>query len=138
MTGRSVPEWIGKSADSAIPDRVKLRICIREGMRCYLTGRKLRAGEYDFEHVIPLAMWAGEGHGNRESNIRLAYRPAHREKTKDDRKALAKSDRVRKKHLGIRKAPSMRSAGFAKRPKQSKASSPIPPKFPGDILARKV
>ena len=125
MTGRSVPEWIGKSADSAIPDRVKLRICIREGMRCYLTGRKLRAGEYDFEHVIPLAMWTGEGHGNRESNIRLAYRPAHREKSKDDRKAQAKSDRVRKKHLGIRKASSFQSRGFEMRPPQNSATRSI-------------
>lgn len=122
---RSVPEWIGKTEDSKIPDRVKLRICVREGMRCYLTGRKLEAGEYDFEHVIPLALWTGEGHGNRESNIRLAYRPAHRDKTKADRKQQAKSDRVRKKHLGIRKAPAMRSAGFAKAPKQRTASRPI-------------
>lgn len=123
--GRSVPEWIGKTADTKIPDHVKLRICIREGMRCYLTGRKVRAGEYDFEHVIPLAMWTGEGHGNRESNIRLAYRPAHREKTKQDRKAQAKSDRIRKKHLGIRKAPKLRSAGFAKAPPQRSATRPI-------------
>lgn len=98
---RAVPEWIGRTADSKIPDKVKLRICIREGMRCYLTGRKLRSGEYDFEHVIALALWTGEGHGNRESNIRLAYRDAHKDKTKADRKQQAKSDRVRKKHLGI-------------------------------------
>lgn len=101
---RAVPEWIGKSADTPIPDHVKLRIWDRELGRCYLTGRKLRAGEYDFEHVIALANWTGEGHGNRESNIRLAYRPAHRVKTTQDRKAKAKSDSVRKKHVGITKS----------------------------------
>jgi 5-methylcytosine-specific restriction endonuclease McrA len=122
---RSVPEWIGKTEDSKIPDRVKLRIFEREGGRCYLTGRKLSAGEYDFEHVIPLALWTGEGHGNRESNIRLAYRPAHRDKTRQDVAQKAKSDRVRKKHLGIRKAPTMRSAGFAKAGPQRTASRPI-------------
>ena len=100
---RSVPEWIGKTDDTPIPERVQLRIWEREGGRCYLTGRKLSAGEYDFEHVIALALWTGEGHGNRESNIRLAYRPAHRDKTKADRARQAKSDRVRKKHLGITK-----------------------------------
>jgi 5-methylcytosine-specific restriction protein A len=98
---RSVPEWIGKTEDSKIPDRVQLRIFDREGGRCYLTGRKVSAGEYDFEHVIALALWTGEGHGNRESNIRLAYRPAHRDKTRQDVAQKAKSDRVRKKHLGI-------------------------------------
>jgi hypothetical protein len=103
---RAVPEWIGATADTKIPDRVKLRIWDREGGICYLTGRNLQAGEYDFEHVTPLALWTGDGHGNRESNLRLAYRPAHREKTKQDRKVQAKSDRIRKKHLGIQQPKS--------------------------------
>lgn len=98
---RSVPEWIGKTADTPIPDHVKLRIWDRENGRCYLTGRKLRAGEYDFEHVIALALWTDEGHGNRESNIRLAYREDHKAKTRSDRRAKAKSDAARKKHVGI-------------------------------------
>lgn len=125
MTGRTPPEWIGKTADSKIPEHVQLRIWDREGGRCYLTGRKLRAGEYDFEHVIALANWTGDGHGNRESNIRLAYRKAHREKTKQDRREKANSDRVRKKHIGIRKPSKMRSRGFDKAPPQNTATRPI-------------
>ena len=121
MTARAVPEWIGKTPDSEIPPHVKLRIWDREEGRCYLTGRKLRAGEYDFEHVIALALWTGEGHGNRESNIRLAYREAHKEKTRDDRQAKAKSDRVRMKHVGIKKP----SRGFPPREPQRTASRPI-------------
>jgi hypothetical protein len=119
VTGRATPEWIGKSPDTPIPDYVKLRIWDREQGRCYLTGRKLRAGEYDFEHVIALANWTGDGHGNRESNIRLAYRPAHREKTRQDVAAKAKSDRVRKKHVGIKKPkhpmPGSRASGWRRR-----------------------
>lgn len=122
---RSVPEWIGKSDDSAIPDHVKLRIWDREQGRCYLTGRKLRAGEYDFEHVIALSLWTGDGHGNRESNIRLVYRPKHREKTAQDRKAKAKSDAIRKKHVGIyrpkQKIPSKPFCGFASNAKDINA-----------------
>jgi 5-methylcytosine-specific restriction endonuclease McrA len=125
MIGRTPPEWIGRTADTPIPDHVKLRIWDRERGICYLTGRKLRAGEYDFEHVIALANWTGEGHGNRESNIRLAYRPAHREKTKQDRKAKTDSDRVRKKHVGIRPPSKMRSRGFDKAPPQHTATRPI-------------
>lgn len=124
---RSVPEWIGKTADSKIPDRVKLRIWGREDGRCYLTGRKIKPGidAYDYEHVIAIALWTGEGHGNRESNIRLALKEPHKGKTREDRQQKAKSDRVRKKHLGIRKAPTMRSAGFAKAPKQHTATRKI-------------
>lgn len=138
MTGRSNTEWVGRTPDTKIPEHVQLRIWDREGGRCYLTGRKLRAGEYDFEHVIALALWTGEDHGNRESNIRLAYRPAHRDKTKADRKAKAKSDRVRKKHVGITKSGgAIASPGFRPAEKQRSASKPLTPKFEGDILARK-
>lgn len=123
---RSVPEWIGKSADSKIPERVKLRIWAREDGRCYLTGAKIRPGDkYEFEHVIAIALWTGEGHGNRESNIRLALKAPHKVKSAQDRAQQAKSDRVRKKHLGIRPEPTMRSAGFPQRPKQRTATRPI-------------
>lgn len=118
MTGRAVPEWIGKTPDSKIPDKVQLRIWAREGGRCYLTGKKIMPGdEYDFEHVIALALWPSSGpddHGNRESNIRLALRGAHKNKTKADRKRQAKSDRIRKRHIGIKQAPKLQGRGFAK------------------------
>lgn len=99
---RAVDEWIGATADTKIPERVKLRIWEREGGRCYLTGQKIRPGDkYEFEHVIALALWTGEGHGNRESNLRLALKDAHKAKTRADRAEQAKSDRIRKRHLGI-------------------------------------
>lgn len=124
--GRKVDEWIGRTADSKIPDRVKLRIWDRESGRCYLSGQKIRPGDkYEFEHVIAVALWTGEGHANRESNIRLALKDPHKVKTAEDRAQQAKSDAVRKKHLGIRKAPTMRSAGFAKAPRQRSATRPI-------------
>ena len=123
---RSVDEWIGKTADSKIPDRVKLRVREREGDVCYLSGRKITPSDtVEYDHKIALINWAGEGHGNRESNIFPVIREPHREKTKQDVAQKAKSDRVRKKHLGIRKPPTMRSAGFAKAPPQRTASRPI-------------
>lgn len=137
MTGRATTEWIGKTADSKIPDYVKLRIWDREGGRCYLTGKKLRLGEYDFEHVIALALWTGEGHGNRESNIRLAYRPAHRDKTKSDVADKAASDRVRKKHVLPRQPSKWAKRDKVAAPAQRRASTPLAPKFPGDIMARR-
>ncbi|MEQ9634771.1 MAG: HNH endonuclease [Devosia marina] len=123
---RSVPEWIGKTEDSKIPDRVKLRVREREGDVCYLSGRKIMPGDIvEYDHRIALINWTGDGHGNRESNIYPVIKAKHREKTRQDVAEKAASARVRSKHLGIRKAPTMRSAGFAKAPKQRTASRPI-------------
>lgn len=98
MTGRSVPEWIGATADTPIPKRVKDRIWLREGGRCYLTGAKIQVGDsYEFEHVIAITL----GGENRESNIKLALTAPHKLKTKADVKARAKVARVRMKHNGI-------------------------------------
>jgi 5-methylcytosine-specific restriction protein A len=128
MTGRATSEWIGKTPDSKIPDYVKLRIWKREDGRCYLTGKKLRppADAFDYEHKIALALWTGEGHGNRESNIFLAWRPAHREKTKQDVREKAESDRVLKKHIGLGKSSRRLSGpGFHPAPKQRSATRKI-------------
>lgn len=111
---RSVDEWVAAHDDQAIPKRVKLRIWEREGGRCALTGRKIMPGDaYDFEHRIALC----NGGEHREGNICLALRAAHREKTADDVKLRAKTDRVRAKHIGAwPKSPfKIRSRGFPKR-----------------------
>ena len=61
----------------------------------------------------------------------------HRWKTSHyDVPAQAKSKRVSDKHLGIRKAPSLQSAGFKPAARQRRASSPLKPKFEFDILTR--
>jgi len=135
---RAVPEWIGRTPDSKLPDEVKLRIWERVGGRCHISSRKIMPSDaYDWEHIIPLSQWSGDGHGNRESNIAPALRGKHREKTKAEAKVRAKGKRIRKKHLGIRKATTLNGAGFARVPPQRKASTPIKPKFDGDIAARK-
>jgi 5-methylcytosine-specific restriction endonuclease McrA len=103
---RSVPEWIGKTDDSKVPPRVRLRIFERFGGRCYLSGRLLRPGDkWELEHVVALS----NGGQHRESNLAPALQEAHREKTKADRKIQKKIDRTRKNHNGIkvRKGPPM-------------------------------
>lgn len=95
---RAVPEWVGATPDTAIPRLVKLRIWEREGGRCYLTGKKIMRGDaFDYEHVRSIR----NGGENRESNIRLALRDKHQEKTAQERTDGAKADRIRAKHLGI-------------------------------------
>lgn len=99
-TGRAVPEWIGKSPDSKVPDRVKLRIFTRHNGRCHISGRQIRPGDkWDVEHVIALSL----GGENRESNLAPALVASHKIKTAQDRKVKAKDDRIRKRSIGLRK-----------------------------------
>ncbi len=97
---RSVPEWVGRTPDSAIPPRVKLRVFERHEGRCYLTGRKIRPGEaWEIEHIIALC----NGGEHRESNLAPALNLAHKLKTTQDVAAKARTARIRKRHVGIKK-----------------------------------
>lgn len=108
MTKRSVDEWVGRTPDAKIPDRVIVRIFERQGGKCAITGVRLRPGHYQADHVIPLA--AGGRHA--ESNIQLITGLAHQEKTRDDAKVIAKARRQQRRHV-LPKAPSQ----FQRRPK---------------------
>lgn len=131
---RSVPIWVGKTDDTAAPPRVRARVFERCSGKCGQCGRKIGAGEsWTLEHVIALI----NGGRNAEDNLGVTCGWCLPVKNAADAAQKAKSARVRSKHLGIRKAPTMRSAGFAKAPKQSKATAPLSPKFDGDILARR-
>lgn len=97
---RSTPEWIGKTDDTPAPPRVRLRVFERFGGVCQITGRKIQTGDqWDLDHEVALI----NGGENRESNLRPVLRTAHRKKTAEDVRAKAKSDRIRKKHLGLHK-----------------------------------
>lgn len=115
---RSVDEWKGRSDDSAIPTRVKLRIWNRENGTCYLTGHKIRPGEpFDYEHKLALYL----GGENRESNIFLALKDKHKEKTKQDREKKSASDKMTVKAFGMKSAKrKMQSRGFRSTPPRSK------------------
>ena len=112
LGGRSLPEWIGKTPDTKVPDAIRDRVFVRAGGRCYLSGRKIMPGDkWELEHVKPLSM----GGEHRESNLRPALVAAHREKTKVEAADRAKADRIRRKHLGTwpkSKAP-IKSRGFS-------------------------
>ncbi len=100
MSARSVPEWIGKTPDAKIPPRVRLRVFERFNGICYLSGRKIAAGEpWECDHVVALV----NGGEHRESNLAPALKDKHREKTADN---VAEKATVRRKalaHRGIRK-----------------------------------
>lgn len=97
---RSVIEWIGKTHDTKVPPRVRLRIFEAHGGVCWLSGRKILAGEkWELEHKIALI----NGGEHREKNMAPALVAPHKEKTKEDLKAKSKVYRMRAKHLGLLK-----------------------------------
>lgn len=98
MTGRSVPEWLGKTDDAMPPPRVRLRVFEAHGGVCAISGRKIMAGEaWDLDHRVPLSL----GGENREANLQPVLKEPHREKTRADVAAKAKAQRIAKKRLGI-------------------------------------
>lgn len=115
---RSVEEWIGKDDDAVPPRSVRARVFRAYEGRCYLTGRKIGAGEtWDLEHIKPLSMARPGEKLNRESNLAPALQAAHREKTAREATDRAKADRMHAKHHGYfpkTKFP-LKSRGFTRR-----------------------
>jgi 5-methylcytosine-specific restriction endonuclease McrA len=103
---REVPEWIGKTPDTPAPPRVRQRVFDRHNGICYLSGRKIMPGnKWQLEHPLALI----NGGENRESNLAPALVEPHKVKTAEDVKQKAKNDRVRKRHLGIKKPRTIRA-----------------------------
>lgn len=98
---RTVEEWIGRTDDSKVPPRVRVRIFEREGGICHITGRKIAPGEaWDLDHRVPLIL----GGEHRESNLFPALREPHRKKTAAEMAVKSKIAQVKKKHLGLSKS----------------------------------
>lgn len=108
--GRAVVEWVGKTPNSKVPPRVKLRIWEREHGMCHLSGRKILTGEpWDIDHKIALA----NGGAHCESNLFPALRDKHKEKTKADVAEKSKIADVAKKHIGaVTPKGQLRGHGF--------------------------
>lgn len=121
---RSVEEWVGASADSAIPDRVKSRILSRQMDNCDGCGRalglKLKA---EFDHRPALI----NGGQNRESMIVAVCHECHGGRTQADVAEKAIVYRQRIKHLGIKKSS---------RPMPGSKASKFKRKMDGSVVLR--
>jgi len=114
LMGRAVTEWVGKTPDAKPPKAVIDRLFLRQGGRCGLMGRKIRAGEVTHaDHIVPMK----DGGQNKESNLQLVLAEAHREKTADENSARAKERRIRLKHAGLwpKSSRPLKGRGFPKR-----------------------
>lgn len=113
---RALPEWIGKTSDSTVPPRVRLRIFDKFEGRCQCgCNRKILAGErWDCEDKIAII----NGGERREANLRPFLTEHHKAKTKDDVATKVRNYRRRTKHLGIKKRdafPTNKACGWKKR-----------------------
>lgn len=121
---RTVPEWVGKTPDTQIPQRVRLRVLLAADGKCSDCGRKLGvAGEpVEFDHIIALA----NGGENRETNLQALCRPCHRAKTNQDVAQKAKDRRVRAKHMGIKETRNPLPGGRKSRWKKKMDGTVVP------------
>lgn len=100
---RTIPQWQGKTPDTAPPPRVKLRVFQNHDGRCHICKAKILAGDqWDTDHVIRIR----DGGKNIEGNIAPAHKRCHARKTASENTQQAVEDRKAKKHLGIKKATS--------------------------------
>jgi 5-methylcytosine-specific restriction enzyme A len=102
---RSLPEWIGRTDDTPVPPRVRLRVFERFGRCCDPAGgcgRAIRPGDaWTCDHVKAIV----NGGANRENNLHPLCAWCDPPKTRSDVKL--KSDAYQKglRHAGIKVAP---------------------------------
>lgn len=112
---RTVAEWRGKDDDAVPPRTVRARVFRRYDGHCYLSKRKILAGDaWDLEHIRPLWKARPGENLNVESNLAPALKAPHAEKTAAEATERAKTDRLHAKHFGYfpkSKRP-LKSRGF--------------------------
>ena len=112
---RSTPEWKGKTDDTVLPARAKIRIFDAFKGCCAICGNRIMGSlRPAYDHRIALI----NGGRNVESNFQLLCVPCHKDETGADVKIKAKTARIRKRHLGIRKPskfPGSRDSKFKKK-----------------------
>lgn len=80
----------------------RAEIALRAGGCCEKCKARLKTGEGDADHVLPVEL----GGESDVSNGEWLCRPCHKSKTADDIRRIRASDRQRDKHLGVIKPKS--------------------------------
>lgn len=96
---RKLPEWIGKTDDTPIPTRVKVRIFDKFDGICQGCGNRI-IGKLvpNYDHILSII----NGGENRENNLQLLCTICHAIKTKIDIKEKALVYRKKAKNLGLK------------------------------------
>lgn len=84
----------------ALSRLARVRIFDLHGGTCWLCHTKITIGQkWECDHIKPL--WLGGA--DEEANLAPVHVSCHRAKSTGDQTVKAKSDRVRAKHLGVKK-----------------------------------
>ncbi len=105
----------------------RLAFLLLHDCRCYWCGEPILADEFDIEHVIARELMAGKDADADENLKPIHKRPCHKEKTANDRKLIAKSNRIRrnadpKTRRTTRHPIRSRKAAWPKRPFPKRAT----------------
>lgn len=103
---RSVPEWIGKTDDTPVPDRVRDRVFDREKGKCHACRRIIsRRERWTCEHLKAII----NGGENREKNLGLTCSICLPPKNAADvaEKSLVARKRKKDRSIRTRKGPPM-------------------------------
>lgn len=103
---RTVPEWCGKTADTPIPDRVRVRVFLRFNGICQECKTKITTKRWVCDHRVAII----NGGANREKNLGPIHEACDKKiKTPRDMKIKAKIYRIQKRNLGVTKPRTIRS-----------------------------
>lgn len=98
---RAVPEWIGKTDDAPVPQRVRLRVLDKFNKCCAGCGVSLIGRRWTCDHKIALIN-SGE---NRETNLQpLGDACCNPKKNAADVAQKSRNYKTRARHYGARKA----------------------------------
>lgn len=101
---RELPEWIGKTDNSRIPDRVRVRKFLQADGRCQWCERRIASGEvWHLDHRVALV----NGGNHREGNLQVLCQWCHGGKTRKDVAEKSKTERKRRANLGVKRQRSI-------------------------------
>lgn len=107
---RTVEEWIGKTDDAKIPDRVRTRIFDAHKGVCYECSLPIGKKKWQLDHRIALI----NGGKHSETNLGPICIPCHKIKTVADVKTKKKIAKIRGRDTGAKQPKgTIKSAGFA-------------------------
>lgn len=118
MTFNSTPRRRFNAAQRAV-------FLLAHGCICYWCGEPILADEFDIEHVIARELLPGKDADADENLKPIHKRPCHVEKTANDRKLIAKSNRIQRQadpetRRQTRHPIRSRKANWPKRPFQQR------------------